>query len=158
MNGRRARGATARTAARRIAAGTCLRAAASAAAGRDTGAQGAPVGAQVESDAHVTLAVAEALEMAASRIRENGLAWFAERMADVDGQPKRLKPMRTTQDPPTNGAALLTQQDLAAYLGCNVRTLRRWVHEGRIPAPCLSIGRVQRWRRSDVDRLLEGPR
>jgi excisionase family DNA binding protein len=100
----------------------------------------------------VTLAVAQILEQLAAQLREKGLAVLGDRLAHVARQPNPLTPMITT-----NVAALMTQQDLAAYLGCNVRTLRRWGHEGRIPHP-ISIGRVQRWRRADVDRWLEDGR
>ena len=151
MNGRRSRGATARTAARRIAAGTRLRGAPSGAARRDTGAQGAPVGAQAESDAHVTLAVAEALEMAASRIRQNGLAWFASRLAHVARQPNPLTPM-PSKDPRD---ALMTAKDVAGLLNVDIRTLRRLRHLGDVPKP-ITVGRVLRWRRRDIARWLEG--
>jgi predicted site-specific integrase-resolvase len=52
----------------------------------------------------------------------------------------------------TNVAALMTQQDLAAYLGCNVRTLRRWRHLGWVPEP-IEIGGALRWQRATVDAL-----
>jgi excisionase family DNA binding protein len=100
----------------------------------------------------VRVQVARFLEETAARVREKGLEVLGDRLAHVARQPNPLTPMITT-----NVAALMTQQDLAAYLGCNVRTLRRWGHEGRIPHP-ISIGRVQRWRRADVDRWLEDGR
>ena len=146
MTTRRARSATS---ARRIAAGTRLRAAASAAPGRDTGAQGAPVGAQVESDAHVTLAVAQILEQLAARVRRDGLAVLGEPLAHVDVQPNPLTPM-PAKDPRD---ALLTAKDLAGLLNVDIRTLRRLRHLGDVPKP-ITVGGVLRWRPDDVDAWL----
>ena len=122
--------------------------------GADTGAHLGDPADQVD-DARVAAEVARILESLAAQIRQNGL----ERVGDLlaDGQPNQLTVMPETQDPPINDDALLSAQGLAEYLGVNVRTLRRWRHEGRIPDP-ISIGRAQRWRRTDVDRWLEGGR
>ena len=102
--------------------------------------------------------IADVLELMARRIRqaaedgEDGIAILRDQLAD-GLQPRRLTTMPTNNESDT----LLTAQGLADLLGCDVRSLRRWRHEGRIPEP-LYIGRVQRWRRADVDRWLEGGR
>ena len=44
--------------------------------------------------------------------------------------------------------------EVAVMLRCNARTLRRWRHEGRLPSPIL-IGRTPRWRRGEIQALLE---
>ena len=147
----KARGATARTAARRIAAGAGPRIAARGATGRDTGAQVGPVGAQGEPDVDVRVELAAALELAAAGIRQNGLAWFASRLAPVDGQPHELTPMPT----PDPNDVLLTAGDLCALLRCNRRTLRRWRHIGVVPKP-IEIAGTLRWRRVEVERWLSG--
>ena len=98
--------------------------------------------------------IADILELMSRRIRqaaedgEDGIALLRDQLAD-GLQPRRLTTMPTNNE----SDALLTAQDLADYLGCNVRSLRRWRHMGLLPAPLL-IGGVQRWRRADVDRRL----
>ncbi|MCC6897525.1 MAG: MerR family transcriptional regulator, partial [Polyangiaceae bacterium] len=41
----------------------------------------------------------------------------------------------------------------AEVLGCDVRTLRRWKHEGRLPPPLL-LGRSPKWRRAEIAALV----
>ena len=156
MTGRgRTRGDTARAALRRVGGGVSRKPRTAA----HTGADGAA--------SEGLVAVADLLALLAQDCRraakdgesaEDCLAEIRDRLTDVDGQPDRLKPMPTTQDPPKNDTApddaLLTAQDLAAVLGCDLRTLRRWRHEGRIPEP-VRIGGALRWRRCAVDTWLE---
>jgi predicted DNA-binding transcriptional regulator AlpA len=40
--------------------------------------------------------------------------------------------------------------EIAAEMGVDVRTLRRWPAAGRFPPPDKKIGRVMRWRPSTV--------
>lgn len=68
---------------------------------------------------------------------------LAEGLADSPISEQQSGQMPTAT-PVSRDRPLLTQQQLADRLGCNVRTLRRWVHEGRIPAP-IRIGRAKRW-------------
>ena len=154
MNGRRARGATARTSARRIAAGARLRIAAPGAAGRDTGEQGAPVAGQAQVDLDVRVQVARFLEETAARVRRDGLAVLGDRLAHVARQPNPLTPM-PAKDP--RDAQLMTAKDVAGLLNVDIRTLRRLRHLGDVPKP-ITVGRVLRWRRRDVDRWLEDGR
>jgi len=49
---------------------------------------------------------------------------------------------------------LLDAQGLAALLGINTRTLRRWRHEGRVPRPLRGKGPL-RWSRVAVEGWLE---
>jgi excisionase family DNA binding protein len=48
----------------------------------------------------------------------------------------------------------LTTEDVTDYLQLNLRTVYRLIRDGRIPA--VRVGRQWRFRRSDVDRWLEG--
>jgi len=50
-----------------------------------------------------------------------------------------------------SGVDLLFADDVAALLRCSPRTVRRLVQFGRMPGP-LKVGRLARWRRSDVER------
>jgi excisionase family DNA binding protein len=51
--------------------------------------------------------------------------------------------------------ALLTAAEVAALLQVDVRTLRRMRHERSFPRPT-RLGRSLRWKRSLVERFLEG--
>jgi len=50
--------------------------------------------------------------------------------------------------------ALLDSAQVAEMFDINIRTLRRWRHEGRVPPPLKMKGPL-RWRRADVHRWLE---
>ena len=49
--------------------------------------------------------------------------------------------------------ALLDAEQMAELLRIDVRTLRRWRHEGKAPRPLKGKGPL-RWRRADVERWL----
>jgi excisionase family DNA binding protein len=51
---------------------------------------------------------------------------------------------------------LLTQRDVAQLFQVETRTVRRWVAEGRLRQVNPGGGRVVRYRRADVERLLAG--
>lgn len=68
----------------------------------------------------------------------NAVATLAEREAHVT----------------TMTSTLLDTTQFAAILGCDPRTLRRWIREAEVPAP-IRIGGTLRWRRKDVDAWLE---
>ncbi len=51
--------------------------------------------------------------------------------------------------------ALITQEQFAAILAVDVRTLRRMAAAGTLP-PSISLTSRPRWRRSDVERFLKG--
>lgn len=57
----------------------------------------------------------------------------------------------------TMTSTLLDAAELAAIVGADVRTVRRWVREGEVPTP-FRIGGTLRWRRADVERWLETKR
>ena len=48
---------------------------------------------------------------------------------------------------------LIGPKAAAEVLGCDVRTLRRWKHEGRLPPPLL-LGRSPKWRRAEIAALV----
>lgn len=48
----------------------------------------------------------------------------------------------------------LTTRQVADLLKLSEITVRRWCHEGRLPA--VKLGRAYRIRRADFDRLFEG--
>ena len=59
--------------------------------------------------------------------------------------------MAQTADTPQ---ALLKAPDVARLLSVDARTVWRWASAGVIPAP-LRIGGTTRWRKSDIDSLIE---
>jgi excisionase family DNA binding protein len=44
----------------------------------------------------------------------------------------------------------ITPDELAARLGCNTRTLRRWRQSGKVPKP-VTIGYRPRWHRDVIE-------
>lgn len=55
----------------------------------------------------------------------------------------------------TNNEVLMSVDDLAAYLGVPVATVRRWRYTGTDGPRSMKVGRHVRYRRADVDRWLE---
>lgn len=49
------------------------------------------------------------------------------------------------------GLALLSVDDVAAYLTCSTRHVRRLVDAGAMPLP-VKLGTLVRWRRVDIER------
>lgn len=49
----------------------------------------------------------------------------------------------------------LTAEALASRLDCDVRTLRRWVHEGLVPDPIVIGVSAKRWDPDVIDAWLE---
>ena len=66
-----------------------------------------------------------------------------------------LTPTATPDAVAPDPLALLTAAEVAALLQVNVRTLRRMRHERTFPRPT-RMGRSLRWKRSLVERWLEG--
>lgn len=76
----------------------------------------------------------------------------------VDELRNRLELLATQskcRDVPTDPHSLLTAADVAALLQIDVRTLRRMRHERSFPRPT-RVGRSLRWKRSLVERWLDG--
>jgi len=49
----------------------------------------------------------------------------------------------------------MTRGQIADYVGCCSRTIKRWVDAGKFPAPAINVtAQFQRWRRSDVEEFL----
>lgn len=96
-------------------------------------------------------ALAQAAQLVAQDLR-SGLADLGDGMACVGRAGGGA-----SGDPPVNScssSALLDARELSAQLGINLRTLRRWRHEGRAPKPLRGKGPL-RWRRTDVERWLQ---
>ena len=55
-----------------------------------------------------------------------------------------------------NGSELLTEPQLATYLGIAERTIFLWAQQDKLPA--FKLGSMWRFRRSDIDRWLETQR
>ncbi len=56
---------------------------------------------------------------------------------------------------PKHGAdELLTRDDVSNLLKVDIRTLRRMVHAGDVPAPITLGDRTDRWRRSTIESFL----
>ena len=51
---------------------------------------------------------------------------------------------------------LLNAEQAAAYHGVAKQTLHNWRSSGRYRVPCLRVGRLVRYRKTDLDRWLEG--
>ncbi len=49
---------------------------------------------------------------------------------------------------------LITAKELARQLGIRVRTLYRWIHEGKAPTPIRFSTRTLRWRLSSVHEFM----
>lgn len=54
-----------------------------------------------------------------------------------------------------SNSELLNAEAAAAYLGVAKQTLHNWRSSGRYRVPCLRVGRLVRYRRSDLDAWLE---
>ena len=59
---------------------------------------------------------------------------------------------RSDQTPQSD---LLTTEQAAAYLGVKPRSLEVWRCVGRYDLPYIKVGRLVRYRRSDLDAFLE---
>ena len=92
------------------------------------------VAAQLERVAVALEGVQKALELIATQSKCRG---------DVNAPP--------SDDP----AQLLTADEVAKLLRVDVRTLRLMRHEQKFPRP-ISVGRSLRWRRSAVERWIDG--
>ena len=54
------------------------------------------------------------------------------------------------------GSALLTRQEAAEYLGVSAQTLAIWKTTGRYALPVVKVGRLCKYKRTDLDRFLKG--
>ena len=54
-----------------------------------------------------------------------------------------------------SNSELLNAEQAAQYLGVAKQTLHNWRSSGRYRLPCLRVGRLVRYRRSDLDAWLE---
>ncbi|MDE3239186.1 MAG: helix-turn-helix domain-containing protein [Paracoccaceae bacterium] len=52
-------------------------------------------------------------------------------------------------------SGLMTATEVAEHFGCGVSTVWRWAKTGVLPQP-IRIGGSTRWRRSDIDALIDG--
>jgi excisionase family DNA binding protein len=57
--------------------------------------------------------------------------------------------------PPAGLPDLVRHDQLAAWLGVSVRTVRRWAESGELPRPCLTLGAQIWFRAADVAHLIE---
>ena len=55
---------------------------------------------------------------------------------------------------PDSLSKVLSQPELASLLGCHPRTVRRMELAGELPRPT-GTGRLKRWRRSEIEALLD---
>jgi predicted DNA-binding transcriptional regulator AlpA len=100
-------------------------------------------------DQAVLEAIANAAERLAAACRE-AVRTSENRLADSRA-PEQLSPAMG----PQVHRSYLTAQALAELLDCDVRTLRRWVHEGLVPAP-IQIGvSAKRWDPDVVEAWLQ---
>jgi excisionase family DNA binding protein len=62
----------------------------------------------------------------------------------------------TTMSQDTAAKALLTTLEAAAIIGCTPDTLTTWRCTRAVKVPYVKIGRLVRYRRSDIDAYLDG--
>lgn len=62
--------------------------------------------------------------------------------------------MNTTQATPAVQDARLPENEAAAYLGVKPTTLQIWRSTNRYPLPYIKVGRLVRYRLSDLDAFL----
>lgn len=62
--------------------------------------------------------------------------------------------MNTTQTTPAAQDARLAETEAAAYLGVKPTTLQIWRSTNRYPLPYIKVGRLVRYRLSDLDAFL----
>lgn len=68
-----------------------------------------------------------------------------------------LSSVPVTKETPASEARLLTVKEVSYMLGVSTRTVWRRVSAGEMPEP-IQVGRLAKWRRSEVERWLNGPR
>lgn len=57
--------------------------------------------------------------------------------------------------PPRFDQVLLTRKEAAAYLGVTTQTLAIWKCTGRYSLPVVKVGRLAKYRKSDLDAFIE---
>lgn len=60
--------------------------------------------------------------------------------------PKRASPF--------GSAALVDAKEVAVFLGCSVKHVRRLAEQGRLPLP-VKVGRLYRWSRQSIENWLD---
>jgi hypothetical protein len=65
----------------------------------------------------------------------------------VPPQQKKVEPLRSNSE-------LLTRREAAEYLGVAVQTLAIWKTHGRYELPMVKVGRLAKYRLSDLDNFL----
>ncbi len=50
---------------------------------------------------------------------------------------------------------LLSKRDVAAALGCEIRTVERLASAGRFPRPDVRVGRLPRWKAETIRRWID---
>ena len=64
-------------------------------------------------------------------------------------------PLTLTQRADLAAGRLLSYADVATFVGISLRTCKRWVAEGVLPAPDLRIRGIVRWRPSTIERWVD---
>lgn len=62
--------------------------------------------------------------------------------------------MRPRKPRPSGNSELLTRREAAVYLGVTEQTLAVWHCAGRYDLPVVKVGRLVKYRRSDLERFL----
>jgi len=70
-----------------------------------------------------------------------------QRAIPLQQQPLRLEAK--------NQSDLLSRREAAAYLGVSEQTLAIWKCAGRYDLPVIKIGRLAKYKRSDLDAFIE---
>jgi excisionase family DNA binding protein len=78
---------------------------------------------------------------------EKGIEDMHERCAHCSAKRKSIKPTLPTPE-------LLTRREAAAYLGISEQTLAIWKCSARYDLPVIKVGRLVKYRRSELDAFL----
>lgn len=68
----------------------------------------------------------------------------------INNKQGQVAPVNSKTEP----VILLTRKEAAAYLGIAEQTLAVWKCTGRYYLPCAKIGRIVRYRKSDLDGFI----
>ncbi len=74
------------------------------------------------------------------------------------GQQRTARPLEDLNMPPRptpfGSATLVDAKEIACFLGCSPKHVRRLAEQGRLPKP-VKVGRLLRWPRQAIERWLE---
>jgi predicted DNA-binding transcriptional regulator AlpA len=79
---------------------------------------------------------------------------FAEQLERIDQRLQVVAEQPTARIDDREELRMISEKELARFLGCNPRTVRRLEHSGGVP-PAMRIGGAKRWLWSEVAEWIE---